>query len=266
MSSSAARPEAVSSLEGRTALIIGGGGGGIGRAVTRAFAAAGSAVAVADLDAGRADEAATEIAATGSVAIGLSGDVRSADAVVGFVDDAARQLGGLDVLVTVVGGQLAFVSPAAVHETSDDDWELMFELNVRYVARAVRAALRTFLAQRRGGAIVSVGSITGIVGSPRQAAYGAAKAGVASLARSVAAEYSRHGIRMNVVACGPVATPVAAAAQSKASWDWIPMGRAGEPTEVADAVVFLASPRSSYITGQTLVLDGGATALGPFPF
>jgi 3-oxoacyl-[acyl-carrier protein] reductase len=265
MSTSTACPDAVRPLEGKCALIVGGGGGGIGRAVTRALAAAGSAVAVADLDPVRADEAAKEIAATGTTAIGLSGDVRSADDVDRFVDEAAQQLGGLDILVTIVGGQLAFVSPATVHETSDDDWDLMFELNVRYVARAVRAALRTFLAQGRGGTIVSVGSITGIVGSPQQAAYGAAKAGVASLARSVAAEYSRHAIRMNVVACGPVATPVARAAQSDASWDWIPMGRPGEPSEVADAVVFLASPHSSYITGQSLVVDGGATALGPFP-
>lgn len=259
------RPDAVSSLAGKSALVIGGGGAGIGRAVTRALAAAGSAVAVADLDPGRADEAAKEVAATGATAIGLSGDVRSADDVDRFVDDAASQLGGLDILVTVVGGQLAFVSPAAVHETSDDDWDLMFELNIRYVARAVRAALRTFLAQGRSGTIVSVGSITGIVGSPQQAAYGAAKAGVASLARSVAAEYSRHGIRMNVVACGPIATPVARGAQATASLDWVPAGRAGSADQVADAAVFLASPLSSYISGQTLVVDGGATAAGPFP-
>jgi 3-oxoacyl-[acyl-carrier protein] reductase len=88
--------------------------------------------------------------------------------------------------------------------------------------------------------------------------------GFASLARSVAAEYSRQGIRMNVVACGPIATPVARAAQQDVDWDWIPMGRLGEPREVADTVVFLASPRSSYITGQSLVIGGGPTAVGPF--
>jgi 3-oxoacyl-[acyl-carrier protein] reductase len=255
--------EAPKVLSGKNALVIGGGGGGIGRAITRALAAAGSAVAVADAERVRANEAAAEVVAAGARSLSLTGDVRSPEDVDRFVREAAQELGGLDVLVTVVGGQLAFVPAARLHETTDEDWELMFDLNLRYVARAVRAALRVFLAQGRGGTIVSVGSITGYVGSPMQAAYGAAKAGLASLARSVAAEYSRDGIRMNLVSCGPIATPVARAAQTGTT-DWIPMGRPGESGEVADAAVFLASPLSSYITGQSLVIDGGATAVGPF--
>lgn len=242
------------------ALVIGGGGSGIGRAVSRALAAAGGAVAVADIDRTRAEEAAAEVRG-----IALAGNVRSDEAVEELVAGAARALGELDVLVTVVGGQLAFVPAAPVHETTQEDWDLMFDLNIRYVGTAVRVAIRTFLAQGRGGSIVSVGSITGLAANPEQAAYGAAKAALASLARSVAAEYGRHGIRMNVVACGPIATPVARAAQADTSWDWIPLGRPGEPDEVAEAVLFLASPRSSYISGQTIVLDGGATARGPFP-
>ena len=252
-------------LEGKNALVIGGGGGGIGRAITRALAAAGGAVAVADVDQQRADEAVAEAAAAGGKAVSLTGDVRSRGDIDGLVGRAAREFGGLDILVTVVGGQLAFVPPAPLHETTDEDWDLMFDLNLRYVAQAIRATLRVFLAQGAGGTIVSVGSITGIAGSPMQAAYGAAKAGLASLARSVAAEYSRDGIRMNLVTCGPIATPVAHAAQANAAPDWIPMGRSGSSKEVADATVFLASPLSSYITGQSLVIDGGATAVGPFP-
>src|SRR5262245_45450946 len=251
-------------LAGKSALVIGGGGAGIGRAITRGLAAAGSAVAVADVDRDRADEAAEEVAATGATSLSLTGDVRSPDDIDGLVNRAAQEPGGLDILVTVVGGQLAFVPAARLHEMTDDDWDLMFDLNLRYVARAVRAALRVFLAQGRGGTIVSVGSIAGQAGSPMQAAYGAAKAGLASLARSVAAEYSREGVRMNVVTCGPIATPVARGAQEGTA-GWIPMGRPGESREVADAVVFLASPLSSYITGQSLVVDGGATAVGPFP-
>jgi 3-oxoacyl-[acyl-carrier protein] reductase len=256
--------EAPKVMSGKNALVIGGGGGGIGQAITRGLAAAGSAVAVADVDRDRANEAAAEVAAAGATSVALTGDVRSREDVDGFVTRAAQELGGLDVLVTVVGGQLAFVRAAPLHETTDEDWDLVFDLNLRYVARAVQAALRVFLAQGRGGTIVSVGSITGSVGSPMQAAYGAAKAGLASLARSVAAEYSRDGIRMNVVSCGPIATPVARAAQTGAA-EWIPMRRPGESSEVADAAVFLASPLSSYVTGQSLVLDGGATAVGPFP-
>ncbi len=249
----------MSALQGKTALIIGGGGGGIGRAITRAFAAAGAQVAVADADRQRAEEAAREING-----VAFTGDVRSAADVERLVTDATRELQSLDVLVTVVGGQLAFVEPSLLHEMSDEDWDLTFELTLRWVARAVRAALREFL-EHGGGTIVSVGSITGVAANPTQAAYGAAKAGLASLARSVAAEYSREGIRMNVLSCGPIATPVAQAAQAHAELDWIPMGRPGTPDEVAEAAVFRASDRSSYISGQSLVLDGGATAAGPFP-
>jgi 3-oxoacyl-[acyl-carrier protein] reductase len=252
-------------LDGTSSLVIGGGGGGIGRAITRALAGAGSAVAVADVDQGRADEAAAEPVAAGARAVGLAGDVRSGADVDAFVTRAADELGRLDILVTVVGGQLAFVPATLIHETTDEDWDLMFDLNLRYVARAVRAAVRVFLTQGAGGTIVSVGSITGLAGSPMQAAYGAAKAGLASLARSVAAEYSRDGIRMNVVSCGPIATPVARAAGADDAPEWIPMQRAGSADEVANATLFLASPLSSYITGQSLVVDGGATAIGPFP-
>jgi 3-oxoacyl-[acyl-carrier protein] reductase len=251
-------------LDGKGALVVGGGGGGIGRAITRALAAAGSAVAVVDIDRQRAEEAAAEAEAAGVQALALTADVRSGADIDRVVRDAARELGALDVLVTVVGGQLAFVRAAPLHEITDEDWDLMFEVNLHYVAHTVRASLRVFLEQGTGGTIVSVGSITAIAGSPHQAAYGAAKAGLASLARSVAGEYSRDGIRMNVVTCGAVATPVAQAAQAQAELDWIPMGRAASSQEVADATVFLASPLSSYISGQSLVLDGGATAVGPF--
>jgi 3-oxoacyl-[acyl-carrier protein] reductase len=252
-------------LDGKSTLVLGGGGGGIGRAITRAFAAAGSALAVADVDQGRADEAAAEASAAGVQAVALTGDIRERADVDRIVRDAARLLTSLDVLVTVVGGQLAFVRPARLHELSDDDWDLLFDVNLRYVARAVRATLRVFLEQGTGGTIVSVGSIAAVAGSPQQAPYSAAKAGLASLARTVAGEYSHEGIRMNVVTCGPVATPVAQAAQADSDLGWIPMGRAGSPAEVAAAAVFLASPLSSYMSGQSLVLDGGATAVGPFP-
>lgn len=252
-------------LDGMNALIVGGGGDGIGRAVSRAFGAAGAAVAVADVDADRARAAVDELTGSGARAVALVGDVRNGADVDAFVARATGEFGRLDTLVTVVGGQVAFVPAVRLHEMSDDDWDLAYEMNLRYVARAARAAIRAFLAQGGGGSIVSVGSVAGVMAAPRQAAYGAAKAGLASLARTVAAEYAGDGIRMNVVACGAIATAVANSAGHVDGVPEIPMGRLGVPGDAAAAVVYLASPLSAYVTGQSLVVDGGVTVRGPFP-
>ncbi|WP_152363503.1 SDR family NAD(P)-dependent oxidoreductase [Microlunatus speluncae] len=251
-------------LQGLTALIIGGGGAGIGRRISQDFAAAGAAVAVADLDPDRAGEAAAELVAAGSEAIALVGDVRAEDGADRFVADTVAHFGRLDVLVTVVGGQLAFVPAGRLHELTDADWELIFDVNLGYVRRAVRAAVTVFLEQG-GGTIVSVGSITGIMSAPEQGGYGAAKAGLSSLARTVAAEYAGDGIRMNVIACGAISTAVAAAAQDDAGLRQIPLGRYGRPSDASAAAVFLASPLASYITGQSLLVDGGVSIRAPFP-
>jgi 3-oxoacyl-[acyl-carrier protein] reductase len=187
-------------VDGKRVLVIGGAGGGIGRAITRAYGSAGAAVAVADIDSQAAEEAVGELTAEGYEAWPLSGDVRVLPEVEGMVTAAAHALGGLDVLVTVVGGQVAFVPAVRLHDMLDEDWDTIYELNLRYVARAVRTALRVFLEQGTGGSIVSVGSVTGFMAASQQAAYGVAKASLLSLARTVASEYSADGIRMNVVA------------------------------------------------------------------
>lgn len=250
-------------LEGRRTLIIGGGGGGIGRAIVRAFGTEGATIAVADIDLDRAAEAADEMAAAGATASALAGDVRSREQLEALVTGAVERLGGLDVLVTVVGGQVAFVPAVKLHEMADEDWDTVYELNLRYVARAVRTALNVFLSQGTGGAIVSVGSVTGFMAAPQQAAYGVAKAGIHSLARTVAAEYAADRIRMNVVAAGAIATAVANA--DVGGWvDEVPTGRMGTTAEVAEAAVYLASDAASYITGQQIVVDGGVSVRGPF--
>ncbi len=251
-------------LNHKRALILGGGGAGIGRAVTRAYAAAGASIVVSDIDSAGAESAAIEVREAGAAGHALGGDVRSAAELYAMIDNATDTLGGLDILVTVVGGQVAFVPAVKLHEMADEDWDTVYELNLRYVSRAVRATLRHFLKQGTGGTIVSIGSVTGFMAAPRQAAYGVAKSGLLSLARTVAAEYAADGIRMNVVAGGAIAT-AASGNESAPGWvEEIPVGRYGRPEELAGAAVYLATDESAYVTGQQIVLDGGVSTRGPF--
>jgi 3-oxoacyl-[acyl-carrier protein] reductase len=254
-------------MTGRRVLVIGGAGVANGGAISRSLAAAGAAVAIADLDLGRAEALAKDLNAEGRTAVALPVDVCTKESVEGAVAATVERLGGIDGLVTVVGGHTLFAPWKPFHETSDEEWDLVYDVNLRYVARAVRAAITRFLAQGTGGSIVCIGSISGERGQPFGAAYGAAKAGLANLARSVAVEYARHDIRMNVVACGVIATDAARIvfAEQPEFTDRLPMGRPGDPSEVAAVVTFLASPAAGYVTGQTLRVDGALLDRFPLP-
>lgn len=142
--------------------------------------------------------------------------------------------------------------------------DTVYEVNLRYVARAVRRVLRLFLDQGTGGTIVSIGSVTGIMAAPKQAGYGVAKAGLYSLARTVAAEYAADDIRMNVVAGGAISTAVNTGPAADRVPE-IPAGRYGTTEGVAAAAVYPASDGARHVTGQQLVLDGGVSVRGPFP-
>jgi 3-oxoacyl-[acyl-carrier protein] reductase len=250
-------------VQGKRVLVLGGGGAGIGRAIVRRLGGAGAHVVVADLQQERAEEAAAELVELGAVAWPVWGDVRSANELEAMIGAAVDLLGGLDGLVTVVGGQVAFVPAVKLHEMADEDWDTVYEVNLRYVARAIRQVLPIFLDQGEGGAIVSVGSVTGFMAAPLQAAYGVAKAGLLSLAKTVAAEYAPDGVRMNVVAGGAISTGVANTASEE--WvDEIPVGRYGKSDEIADAALYLLSDVSGYVTGQQIVIDGGLSVRGPF--
>jgi 3-oxoacyl-[acyl-carrier protein] reductase len=250
-------------VQGKRVLVLGGGGVGIGRAIVRRLSDAGASVVVADLQRDRAEEAAAELVDQGAAAWPVWGDVRSANELKTMIGSAVDLLGGLDGLVTVVGGQVAFVPAVKLHEMADEDWDTVYEVNLRYVVRAVRQVLPIFLNQGEGGAIVSVGSVTGFMAAPLQAAYGVAKAGLLSLARTVAAEYASEGVRMNVVAGGAISTGVANTGSEQ--WvDEIPVGRYGKSDEIADAALYLLSDVSAYVTGQQIVVDGGVSVRGPF--
>jgi len=186
-------------LQGKRVLIIGGAGDGIGGAITKAVGyaeAVGVAIISRSLD--DASASAAKIKTDTCNAFGLSADVRKADEITGATCTAVDKLGGLDVLITVVGGFGLFVPWRSLESTSDEDWDLIFDINLKYVFRALREALKVFVAQGTGGSVVSVGSIAAVMGTPMGAAYGASKAGLMHLAKTVAAEYGRRGVRMNV--------------------------------------------------------------------
>jgi 3-oxoacyl-[acyl-carrier protein] reductase len=254
-------------LDGRRVIVVGGGGAGNGRGIARGMAAAGARVVVIDISPERAAESVAEITDSGGKALALVGDVRDPVQAERLVAESVTWLGGLDSLVTVVGGYSLFTEWKALADVTDDNWNLIIDLNLTYVFRFARAAVRVFLEQGTGGSIVSIGSISGNVASPYAAAYGVAKAGLCNLARSVSVEYGDQGIRMNVVSCGVIATEAQRLNYPNGGGlaERVPAGRPGDPAEIANAVIFLASPYASYISGQNLTADGSLTSRFPLP-
>ena len=249
-------------VEGKRVLIA-GAGRGIGAASARLFAAAGARLACLDADAGRRDAIVDELRSAGAAAIPIECDVRSGADVERAVARTVEWCGGVDVCVDVIGE----ARWGRMLELSDQDWDDSFTLVLRHVFYLARAAGRQMLAQGTGGAIVSITSVSGVSSAPLHGAYGAAKAGLIALTKTLAVELAAAAIRVNSVAPGAVRTPrlleVTTEERRVESARHIPLGRLAEPEEIATVVLFLGSDLSSYITGQTIVVDGGATAQFP---
>jgi 2-deoxy-D-gluconate 3-dehydrogenase len=249
-------------LEGKKALVI-GGGQGMGESSARLLAQAGCDVAVVDIERDRAERVAELVRGLGRKGVAIVADMLEDAGAAHAVAEAESQLGGLDVMVAIVGQALF----TAIVEMTPDDWDRDHRRNLRYFFVAARLVAKSMIARGTGGAMVCIASTDGIQSAPFHASYGAAKAGLIQLTRTMATEWAEHGIRVNAVAPGSITTPRLPdterhRAAMKASL--VPMERSGTTDDIGKAVLFLASDMSAYTTGHTLLVDGGWMAANLF--
>lgn len=253
-------------LHGKVAWVT-GGGAGIGRAIVEAYAQLGARVVVAELDPVRAATIEASLAAQGVDALVTCSDVRNPQHVDACVTAIEQRYGRLDVLVNNVGDFLRIFGRFERH--TEEQWEQLYDINLKQVFRVTRAALPLMLRTEGDRSIINLTTIEAFRGIPLCPVYSAFKAGLTGFTRSLAVGQAPRGIRVNAIA--PETTDSVQVDLSglpahlrENAQHWIPLGRYGQPRDVAGAAVFLASELSSWITGTTLHVDGGALAAGGF--
>ena len=251
-------------LEDKVA-IIAGGGQGIGRSSALLLAGAGAHTTIVDIEPSRGEAVVAEVEALGAKAIHVNADLVTPAGAEAVVKETVDRLGDVDVLVNIIAKNMW----SNVEDFTPEQWDEIQGGTVRYVFLTATAAARAMMARGHGGRIVSIASMSGIAGAPRHAAYGAAKAGLIHLTKSMAVEWGPKNIRVNAIAPGSVMTPRAIAntppGRDETLKSVIPMARRGVPDDIGRAVLFFASDLSDYVTGQTLVVDGGVTCNFPVP-
>jgi 2-hydroxycyclohexanecarboxyl-CoA dehydrogenase len=249
-------------LKGKTAVVT-GGGGGIGRATALALAREGANVAVVDIAAENAEQVKKEVKELGGEAIACIVDLTVRAEVEKMTESVLAQFGHLDILVNCAGWDR--LEPFV--ESSEETWDRILDINFRSVLNTVKAALPHMIA-RDSGTIVNIASDAGRVGSMWEAVYAGAKGAVIAFSKSIAREVARNHINVNVVCPGLTDTPLLQAVRSQseqtaklmeAITKATPLRRVAQPEEIAEAVVFFASPTTEFVTGQTLSVSGGLT-------
>jgi NAD(P)-dependent dehydrogenase (short-subunit alcohol dehydrogenase family) len=251
-------------LEGKSALVT-GGGSGIGRATCVAMAREGARVTVADLSEAGAADTAAHIRAAGGQAQSVVADVTKPDEVAAMVAAAVSAYGRLDCAHNNAGIAAVHVGAGGqrVGDISQESWDRMIAVNLTGVWLCMKHELAAMEARGGGGAIVNTSSIAGLVGLPGSNAYVAAKHGVVGLTRAAAIDHAEAGIRINAVCPGYIDTPMVGEAMTRRGGQilsTVPMRRLGLAEDIAEAVVWLCSDRSGFVTGSTVTVDGGYTA------
>jgi NAD(P)-dependent dehydrogenase (short-subunit alcohol dehydrogenase family) len=246
--------------------IVTGAGSGIGRSSAARFAAEGAAVLVADLRADKAKKVADLVVAGGGRALWRETDVADADQVEGMVAQAIGELGGLDVVFCNAGVS----RPGTAVDLAPESWDLMWRTNVSSLFHAAKHAI-PYMAEHGGGSIVATSSVSGVFPDANNVGYAATKAAVIGLVKALAIDHARQGVRVNCLCPGVTATPPMMAALGggtgplhDALVESQPLGRLGQPDELAAVAVWLASDEASYVTGQTIIADGGLTSESQF--
>lgn len=254
-------------IENDKVALVTGGGQGIGQAIAERLHADGFRVAIADLNVDAAEKIAAALGGKPGGAIALRVNVADRDSVFAAVDQAVAQLGGFDVIINNAG--IAPTSP--IEEITPESIEKLFSINFNGVVWGTQAAIRAFKTLGHGGRIISAASQAGHVGNPGIALYSATKFAVRGFTQTAARDLAKYGITVNTYAPGIVRTPLmedlakktADAAGKPEAWGWeqftkgITLERVSEPSEVAGVVSFLAGPDAGYITGQSILVDGG---------
>lgn len=241
-------------MNGHTAVVT-GGGRGIGKAISIAFAKRGVNVVVVDVNEDIAKETASELQGYGIKSIAMKADVSNSSDVATIFENAVKTFGKVEILVNNAG----ITKDALLLRMKEEDWDQVININLKGTFLCSKEAVR-IMSKNRYGRIVNIASVVAFIGNPGQANYSASKAGMVGLTKTIAKEYASRGITVNAVAPGFITTAMTESLPENVKQEMlksIPMNRFGSVDDVANAVLFFASPESGYITGQVIHVNGG---------